>query len=287
MHQFLSTSLWQKHIGGHFQALSNATVCSHPQCDISFDSVGELQHHLQDIHLVKFNKGMKRCRSGFDTEVNVTQVKRPRRNSKQNPKTSLRKTKSTKQIHAFKKAQYTFITVTAENAHAKLDRPTRRRKQTDTVHSPSSIVRDSSSTPNLEVEGLQGLVNLGRCTPAFSPSVSKGIFSTADNTTDEEAEANTPKSFNFLENVDPESSPLTDLGFQDEISPRSAFAGTVQDLSPPPVDPEDNQYSVESLLERRVRRLGGRNRRKVIQYLVKWEGYGNEHNSWVNETGPH
>lgn len=85
-----------------------------------------------------------------------------------------------------------------------------------------------------------------------------------------------------------ESSSCTGLGFQDKGNPPSPFAGTVEDLGPPPaVVPEDNQYSVERLLGRRVRRLGGRNRRKVIQYLVKWEGYGNEHNGWVNETDIH
>src|SRR5205085_9370673 len=83
------------------------------------------------------------------------------------------------------------------------------------------------------------------------------------------------------------SSPFTDLGSQDEENPPSAFAGTVQDLGPPAVDPEDNQYSVECLLGHHIPRLGGRNRRKVIQYLVKWEGYGSEHNSWINETDIH
>jgi Chromo (CHRromatin Organisation MOdifier) domain len=84
------------------------------------------------------------------------------------------------------------------------------------------------------------------------------------------------------------SSPFTSLGFQGEENPLSAFAGTVQNFGPPSaVVPEDDQYFVEWLLERLVRRLGGRNRRKVIQYLVKWEGYGNEHDSWVNETNIH
>ncbi len=62
----------------------------------------------------------------------------------------------------------------------------------------------------------------------------------------------------------------------------------MQDLGPlPAVVPEDSQYAVERLLESRVRRLGGCNRRQVTQYLVKWIGHGDEHNSWVDETDIH
>lgn len=39
---------------------------------------------------------------------------------------------------------------------------------------------------------------------------------------------------------------------------------------------EDIEYPVEKILRRRVTR-------KNIQYLVKWEGYDNKENSWVNE----
>ncbi|EKG13876.1 Chromo domain/shadow [Macrophomina phaseolina MS6] len=52
-----------------------------------------------------------------------------------------------------------------------------------------------------------------------------------------------------------------------------------QDLSPPAVL-EKNEYYVDCLLQRRARRHQG-GKRKVISYLVKWKGYGPEHNSWV------
>ena len=54
---------------------------------------------------------------------------------------------------------------------------------------------------------------------------------------------------------------------------------------PPPVVADDNQYEVETLLDRRpchidLRTVG-------YEYLVKWEGYGHEFNSWVKETDIH
>lgn len=49
---------------------------------------------------------------------------------------------------------------------------------------------------------------------------------------------------------------------------------------PPPVNPTNNEYYVDCLLQRRARcRRGGK--RKIVSYLVKWRGYGPEHNSWV------
>ena len=43
---------------------------------------------------------------------------------------------------------------------------------------------------------------------------------------------------------------------------------------------DDNQYIVECLRERR-------NRRRMVEYLVKWQGYGEADNSWVKETDIH
>jgi hypothetical protein len=43
---------------------------------------------------------------------------------------------------------------------------------------------------------------------------------------------------------------------------------------------DDNQYAVEYLRERR-------NRGRMIEYLVKWQGYGEAHNSWVKEADIH
>lgn len=42
----------------------------------------------------------------------------------------------------------------------------------------------------------------------------------------------------------------------------------------------ENEYYVDYLLQRRARRHQG-GKRKVTSYLVKWKGYGPEHNSWV------
>ena len=40
-------------------------------------------------------------------------------------------------------------------------------------------------------------------------------------------------------------------------------------------------YRVDTLLDKRTRNIG---RRKVVEYLVKWEGYGHEHNTWETEA---
>ena len=56
-------------------------------------------------------------------------------------------------------------------------------------------------------------------------------------------------------------------------------SGSVQ--PPPPLELADGAdsdvYKVESLLDKRKR---GRR----VEYLVKWEGYGNEHNTWEPES---
>lgn len=59
---------------------------------------------------------------------------------------------------------------------------------------------------------------------------------------------------------------------------------TSQQRGPSPVVPEDNQYLVERLLKRQVRRLHGRRR---VKYLIQWKGYGPEHNSWVYQRDIH
>ena len=57
-------------------------------------------------------------------------------------------------------------------------------------------------------------------------------------------------------------------------------SGTVQ--PPPPLEVSDGslEYVVEQVLTHRVRRRGQSSTR---EYLIKWEGYGPEHNSWEPE----
>jgi hypothetical protein len=50
---------------------------------------------------------------------------------------------------------------------------------------------------------------------------------------------------------------------------------------PPEVLGEDLEYSVERVLDHRDRRIG---RRNVREYLVRWEGYGPEHNTWEPQS---
>lgn len=59
---------------------------------------------------------------------------------------------------------------------------------------------------------------------------------------------------------------------------------TIQQSGPPPIVPEDDQYLVKRLLDCRMLKFG---RRKLVEYLVEWEGYGPSHNSWVRERDIH
>lgn len=47
---------------------------------------------------------------------------------------------------------------------------------------------------------------------------------------------------------------------------------------------EDDQYIVEKLLGKRMHRI---RRRKVVQYFVKWKGYPEEENTWVDKANIH
>ena len=68
-------------------------------------------------------------------------------------------------------------------------------------------------------------------------------------------------------------------------NPKSSPSTFSQVLGPPPVDAEDNQYSVDCLLDRRACPVD--KNAVCFEYLVKWEGYGPEHNSWVKENDIH
>ena len=47
---------------------------------------------------------------------------------------------------------------------------------------------------------------------------------------------------------------------------------------PPAIEVEDElEYEVEAILDKRFRRYRSR---RVAEFLIKWRGYGHEHNSW-------
>lgn len=111
---------------GHVQALDDdkAAQCPHPQCVVSFDSVQDLQHHLQDLHCVTLARVLKRCRSDPAPEDEDVRVKRPRRAAgckaygddfKSRPKGSPQGIKSIEDTRTpNREGKYTFITSTAE-----------------------------------------------------------------------------------------------------------------------------------------------------------------------------
>ena len=49
---------------------------------------------------------------------------------------------------------------------------------------------------------------------------------------------------------------------------------------PPPVELDGElEYEVERILDKRMAKFRSKHKR-VPQYLVKWKGYGHEHNTW-------
>ena len=54
------------------------------------------------------------------------------------------------------------------------------------------------------------------------------------------------------------------------------------------MDPKDNQFEVERVIDDQVVLVGrGRRKKTITQYWVKWKGYPEDDNSWVNEADMH
>jgi hypothetical protein len=73
--------------------------------------------------------------------------------------------------------------------------------------------------------------------------------------------------------------PIFDSGRGAKRSRSSRPAAPSVNHGPPPLN-DDNQYAVECLRERR-------NRGRMIEYLVKSQGYGEADNSWVKKADIH
>ena len=61
-----------------------------------------------------------------------------------------------------------------------------------------------------------------------------------------------------------------------------------QETRPSAVDPEDNQFEVERVMDDQVVPVGrGRRKKMITKYWFKWKGYPEDDNSWVNEANIH
>jgi hypothetical protein len=56
---------------------------------------------------------------------------------------------------------------------------------------------------------------------------------------------------------------------------------------PPAVTPDDGQYAVERLLGRQVVPRGKGRRKRMVEYWVKWQGWSDGYNEWVDEDNIH
>ena len=126
IYQLFNRFRWLEPVQGHIQAFDDAsgTVCPYPQCVISFGSVQDLRHHLQDIHCIKLAKAFKRRCSELTPQVDSVRVKRPRHANRLKPHADHNKLQSEASSPEMKPAEgfsilngemkYTFITCTAE-----------------------------------------------------------------------------------------------------------------------------------------------------------------------------
>ena len=71
--------------------------------------------------------------------------------------------------------------------------------------------------------------------------------------------------------------PVFHVSLLEPYSARKSF----QPLSQPIQIEDEYEYEVERILDERTQKVG---RRNVTQYLVKWTGYGHDHNSWEPAT---
>ena len=217
----------------HVQALNDdkAAKCPHPQCFVSFDSVQDLQHHLQDIHCVTVARVLKRCRSDPTPERDDVRVKRPRRaagrkgyghDAKPQFKASAPGMKSMEAICTPDgEMKYTFITCTAEAFQSsdrssiipkkpgrECEQPTMTRQRSGSVTQEYPLFMDSP------VEGCLLDVGDGKRHMSATPSVKSEDTPISCFTPDEvTAAVETPESSvtsDFLQCIDPRLLEMSD-----------------------------------------------------------------------------
>jgi hypothetical protein len=255
MYQFLNRGKWLEHVHKHVQDLDNSKPawCPHPQpsCAKLFESVLHLQFHLQDAHGIDFIRErvtLKRSREGSE-EIQLGCVKRQRRGSRR---------KAEEDQEAVIKVGCTFINTTLETMS---DRWPGQSEQPSGDSSP--VCSWDSPLPEDEVPfgyetPLSSVCSDELIDPAILPAVAApglGAIEVVDLTGVDDISAKHSGVGMIQSTVVDDRAPVS--------SPVLVRAEEESEYNPPAaVDPDDNQWAVEKLIQKR--QIG-----RVVKYLVK------------------
>ena len=171
MRQFLDRAEWQNHIDQHNENLggSEAPMCPHSrwQCADAFQSVQELEFHLQDVHCVELRKECKRSSPESEGDTRPRKIKCSNHANRHSP--------------CFKQ-EYKFV----DEAAKVWSRETSRKQTASSISSKGStptpdwnadLIQGGSDTPpsstcNDELDKIDPILLAGSTLPSIGPSTS-------------------------------------------------------------------------------------------------------------------
>ena len=301
-------------------------TCPHPrtQCILAFLFMQDLKFHLQDAHCVEIRKGRKR--SSPENEAGPRPRKIRVSGDAQRLDPDLQATASVKQEYKFvDEAAKVFAPVTSRRSTT--SSTTSKTSTPSLCYSPEPSESGSETLPlstcSADLEKIDPrlleevnssplrsstydtieIVDLTALDEEMAHSFDRTDFHQGESTTQSASSMKHIAQVSFTPTTleDPPSSDLHNCGIyqpnrcKDHIVgapktekqyPEPPSSSSLQAIHEEKVDAEldDDQYFVERLLRKRVRRI---KKRKVVQYLVKWKGYPEEENTWVNDMDVH